>query len=991
MLTLRSVASFSILFTSSLLIPSPAVGQNKGITHDPLRHQMSTWVDSVFTTLSVDQKIGQLFMTRMYSNRTKEYEAEITRIIRACHVGGLVTAQGGPVRQVRLLNYYQEVSNVPLMVASDAEWGLGMRLDSTISYPYQMTLGAINDRQLIYEMGRQIASQLRATGVHINFAPVVDINSNPDNPVIGFRSFGEKKDGVTQRGRAYMKGLQDNGILAVAKHFPGHGDTDTDSHKALPLITKSREHLDDVELYPFRQLIRAGLEGIMIGHLNVPALDATEDLPSSLSEPIVTQLLREGLDFDGLIFTDAMTMKGITGQYSVGDAAVKAILAGNDVILVPENLPAVVETVKEAIRRKQIPLALIDRKCRKILAFKYSADLAVLKKTETRDLTSSLNSPQARLLNRKLFEASVTVLRNKGDILPLKRLDTLRIMSLSIGRDSITSFQQTLSHYTRVDHFNLPKNATQSQIDAIRKNMKGYNLILMGIHEVFKIARQDHGYDQEITAFMNELAQMERVIVTSFRNPYTLDHLTDIYQSHALITTYQNNRISEEIAAQLIFGAIGATGKLPVTVNDHFKAGDGEVTQGHLRLKYTLSEEVGIDSRLLMPRLDSIITEAIAAKAFPGCQLLIAKDQKVIFYDTYGFHTYDSVRRVQKDDLYDFASVTKVTGPLPPLMKLHDEGKFDLDTPLKQYWPQFRWSKKANIKWRNVLAHNARLKAWIPYWRTTLRKNGKFKPNTLQPDSSEQYPLRITGKLYGHKNYRNKIYKAIKRSKLNENEGYLYSGLSFYLYPEIIENLTGESFEPYLKKNFFLPLGAYSLTYNPMRFYSKQGIIPTELDTFFRKEQIHGTVHDEGAIMMGGVSGNAGLFGNANDLAKLMQMYLNLGSYGGHEYITHSTFTKFTSCQYCEQGNRRGLGFDKPLLEDPEKGYVAPSASLRSFGHSGYTGTMVWADPEYDLLFIFLSNRVYPTRENRKLYNMNIRPRLHQAVYDLIQPNLNDH
>ena len=984
-MTKRHIWITLICLISLLAISSKGFSQQPVLIKDPVQQQMKKWVDSVFNTFSLDQKIGQLFMTRLYSNKGKEYEAEIKKIISSHHVGGLVVAQGGPMRGARLLNQYQKLSKTPLLVAIDAEWGLGMRLDSTMSFPHQMTLGAISDNQLIYDLGSEVASQLKMLGIHINFAPVVDINNNPTNPVIGYRAFGEDRQNVTTKGLAYMRGMQDNGILATAKHFPGHGDTDTDSHKALPLLTQSKKRIDSLELYPFKLLIKEGLGSVMVAHLNIPALDPTENLPSTLSRPIVTGLLKERLGFEGLIFTDAMTMKGVTQHFSSGEAAVKAILAGNDIILLPENLLPAIAEVKTAISKKQVSIELLNEKCRKVLMYKYMMGLSEMTEIETEGLVERLNSPKSYLLNKQLTEASITVLRNKNNILPLQRLDTLKLASLSLGTDRQSSFQKMLSNYAEVVHFNLPKDATAPQIASTYKELNKYNLILVGIHEIFSRPRKDRGYSVEVLEFINTLANKNNTVNVSFQNAYTLNYFEAITKSTALLTTYQDSEISQEVAAQLIFGAIGAKGKLPVTINKHFKLGDGLITKGELRLKYTIAEEVGIDSEKLQSKLGSIITEAISDGAFPGCQLLIAKDSKVIFYDSFGFHTYDSIRKVKEDDLYDFASVTKITGPLPALMKLHDENKFDLDAPLKLYWPDFKWSNKANIDWRNVLAHNARLKAWIPYWRSTKKKNGEFKPRTLKVDSSEQYPIKITDQLFEHKNYKKKIYRSIRKTPLNEKEEYLYSGLSFYLYPEIIKNITSEDYESYLKRNFYRPLGAASLTYNPLRFYNKNDIVPTEFDTFFRKEQIHGTVHDEGAIMMGGVSGNAGLFGNINDLAKLMQMYLNLGIYGGYQYITKATFIKFTSCQYCEKGNRRGLGFDKPPLKNSENGYPAKDASSMSFGHSGYTGTMVWADPENGLLFILLSNRVYPTRENSKLYQMNIRPRLHQVMYDLMK------
>lgn len=966
-------------------ISSKGFSQQPVLIKDPLQYQMKQWVDSVFNTFSLDQKIGQLFMTKLYSNQDRKYEAEVKNIITSHHVGGLVVAQGGPMREARLINQCQKLSKTPLLVAIDAEWGLGMRLDSTMSFPYQMTLGAISDNQLIYTMGGEIADQLKMLGVNVNFAPVADINNNPANPVIGYRSFGEEKQNVAAKSLAYMRGMQGNGILATAKHFPGHGDTDTDSHMALPYLAQGKGRIDSLELYPFKLLIKEGLGSTMVAHLNIPALDSTQNLPSTLSKPIVTGLLKEKLGFEGLVFTDAMTMKGATQYFSLGEAVVRAILAGNDIILLPENLLPAIAEVKNAVNRNQISIELLNAKCRKILAYKYMMGLSDITKIETKGLIERLNSQKANLLSRKLTEESLTLLKNKNNVIPLQRLDTLKLASLSVGTDSISPFQKMLSNYMKVVHFNLPKDATAAQISSTHKELNKFNLILVGIHEVFQRPRNEIGYNVGMVEFIDDLAKNNNTVISSFRNAYTLNYFPEINKSLALLTTYQDSKMGQEAAAQLIFGAIGAKGKLPVTVNKHFRLGDGLITKGGLRLKYTIPEEVGIDSQKLQSSIGSIITEAISTGAFPGCQLLIAKDGKVILHDSFGFHTYDNIRKVKDDDLYDFASVTKITGPLPALMKLQDENKFDLDAPLKLYLPDFKGSNKANIHWRSVLAHNARLKAWIPYWRSTIKKNGEFKARTLKADSSEQYPVKITDKLFEHKNYKKKIYRAIRKTPLNEKEGYLYSGLSFYLYPEIIKNITSEDYESYLKKNFYQPLGATSLTYNPLRFYNKNNIVPTELDTFFRKEQIHGTVHDEGAIMMGGVSGNAGLFGNINDLAKLMQMYLNFGTYGDHQYIARPTFIKFTSCQYCEQGNHRGLGFDKPLLKTPEEGYVAKDASGMSFGHSGYTGTMVWADPENGLLFILLSNRVYPTRENSKLYQMNIRPRLHQVMYDLLK------
>jgi len=436
-----------------------------------------------------------------------------------------------------------------------------------------------------------------------------------------------------------------------------------------------------------------------------------------------------------------------------------------------------------------------------------------------------------------------------------------------------------------------------------------------------------------------------------------------------------------DLVTQMIFGGRAFTDTL-TKKRYGFATGSGLITEGGLRFSFGHPMEVGLDSTYLFNKMDSVAIHAIDSGVAPGIQVLVAKDGMVVMHKTYGYQTYDSLLALEKGMLYDFASVTKITGALPALMQLYDQNKFSLDATMGTYLPYFAKGNKKNLRFRNVLSHNAQLKSWIAYWTTTTKKNGKYKKKTLSHDSTAEYSIRLVDGLFMHKDYRDIIYKQIKKSPLNEKPGYVYSGLSFYLYPDIVEQVTGEDFETYLKANIYQPLGASTLTYNPMRFYPKTRMIPTEIDTFFRKTPLVGVVHDEGAAMMQGVSSNAGLFGTTMDLAKLMQMYLWKGSYGGNEFITANTLELFTSCHYCNEGNRRGLAFDKPLLENKEDGSAAIDASAHSFGHSGYTGTFAWADPETGILFIFMSNRVYPTRLNRKLYQLNVRPTMHQAIYD---------
>ena len=460
--------------------------------------------------------------------------------------------------------------------------------------------------------------------------------------------------------------------------------------------------------------------------------------------------------------------------------------------------------------------------------------------------------------------------------------------------------------------------------------------------------------------------------------------VVDMENYEAVVFCNKTDSVSKDFVVQMLFGGRSFSDTLKSDFLG-FKVGSGICTQGGTRLSFGSPKEVGIDSVYLYRKIDSIAIHAIDSGVAPGIQVLVARHGRVIFHKTYGYTTYDSSEQVQKDMLYDFASLTKVTGALPALMKLHDENKFDLDATMGTYLPYFARGNKKDLTYRRVLSHNAGLQAWIPYWQTTLKKNGKYRRHTLSYDSSANFQTRLSPNLYLYNNYRDNIYKQIRKSPVKREQGYLYSGLSFYLYPEIIEKLTGQDYEIYLKQNFYKPLGASTITYNPMRYYPVNQTVPTEVDTFFRMEPLRGIVHDEGAAMMKGVSSNAGLFGTTLDLAKLMQMYLWMGDYGGGHYISKNTMEKFTFCHYCNEGDRRGLGFDKPVLGDRSSGSTAIDASERSFGHSGYTGTFAWADPENGVLFIFMSNRVYPTRNNSKIYQFNVRPTMHQAIYDAIK------
>ncbi len=946
------------------------------------------WVDSVFNSLTPDERIAQLIMVAAVSDTrrsligTEKTNPEyVEKLIRENKVGGVVFFQGGPVPQANLTNRFQALSKVPLLIAMDAEFGLAMRLDSTVRYPYQMTLGAIQGyNDLIYKMGAELAAQARRLGVHVNFAPVADVNNNPANPVINFRSFGENRYKVGEKALAYMLGMQDHGLLTSAKHFPGHGDTGTDSHHDLPLIAHNSTRLDTLELFPFKLLINNGLSGMMIAHLSIPALDATPNLPSTLSKPIVTDLLKKQLGFQGLIFSDAMNMKGVTKYFSNGIADAKGLEAGMDLLEFTEDVPMAIAEIRKSVSEGRITQEELDRRCRKVLEAKAWAGLSRYTPVVLHNLYEDLNPKAAELTNRLLTERALTVLQNQSGLLPLRELDTLRIAVVSVGSEAETTFQKTASLYTRVDNFNVSAQATDAEIAQLSARLSDYNLLLVGVHLASISPGRKYGLTDGVKKAVEALTASGKAVLTIFGNPYVLDKLQGIDKARGIVMAYQLTAFTEDLSAQLLFGAIPGRGKLPVTVNAAYRYNDGFETPALGRLKYTIPEEVGLDSRVITFKIDSIANMAVERRATPGCVVQLAKDGKVFFRKAYGHPTFESKSPVKLTDLYDLASVTKVTASTLALLSLYDQGKFNLDATMGDYLPDFKTSNKADLPWRKVLTHSARLQSWIQFWRQARNPDGSWKKNTFSTRKSRRFPVSVVGdSLFIYKKYASVVFKSIRDSPLNKEEGYVYSDLSFILYPQVVKNISGMEFEDFLKKNFYNKMGATSLTLNPLRYYKPEDIVPTERDTFFRKTLIHGQVHDEGAAMLGGISGHAGLFGNANDVMKVWQMYLQNGYFGGKQLIGKDAIQEFTRYQFPESGSRRGIGFDKPSFK--YSGNAPRFASPASYGHTGFTGIMTWADPVWNLNYVFLSNRVYPTRDNALLGQLNVRTGIMDVIY----------
>lgn len=944
-----------------------------------------SWVQKIMKNMSEEERIAQLFMVAAYSNKGVEHQKEIEELIRKYKIGGLIFFQGGPVRQAILTNKYQSISKVPLLMAIDGEWGLSMRLDSTITYPRQMALGAISEDAHLYEMGKSIAIQCRELGIHVNFAPVIDINNNPNNPVINSRSFGEEKENVAQKGIAYMKGMQDQNVLACGKHFPGHGDTDKDSHKALPLISHDKARLNELELYPFRETINKGLGSVMVAHLNVPALDSSTNMATTLSQKVVTGLLKEELGFKGLIFTDALNMKGVSSYFEPGEVDLKALLAGNDVLLFAENVPKAIDKIKGAIKEGLITQEEVDRMCAKILKAKKWVGLNEYKPIKIEGLVNRLNAQEHVLTKRNVVKNSITLIKNETGLVPVKSLDSFKIATISVGAKGETQFQKSVDRYCKTTHFSIGKNPSYDEIIKFNEKLADFDLFVVGVHGLSQYPRNNFGLTQEINALLELIEGKGKMVLSYFGNPYGLKTISVTDEVESIVVAYHDDNMTQSYVAEAIFGGIPISGKLPVSFSENYKAGVGIVTASMGRFSYGQPEEMGINSKLL-DNIDSIALEGIRSKAYPGCQVLVAKGGNVIYQKSFGYHTYDEEFEVKESDVYDLASITKIAASTFGVMKLQDDGLFNLDYYLCDYLPEFTDSSTegyGNIVLREMMAHKAGLVPWIPFYQSTLA-NGYPMYDYYSLVQSETYPFKVAENLFMHKDGQRKILGDILSTPLRDEKEYKYSDLGYYFIQQIIEKQSGMPLNEFVEKNFYTPMGLATAGYLPAEHIEKDRLIPTEYDKQFRRQLVHGVVHDPGAAMMGGVAGHAGLFSNANDLAKIMQCFANMGEYGGRRYVSASTVQEFIDCQFCEEDNRRGAGFDKPVRSG-RGGPTCSCVSYDSFGHSGFTGTLAWADPTEDVVYIFLSNRVYPDASNYKLIEMDIRTRIMEVIYDAIE------
>ncbi|MFM2386655.1 MAG: hypothetical protein RL660_1412 [Bacteroidota bacterium] len=978
-------------------------GANKSVPLPRKIDPAQVWADSIYNSLSLEQRIGQLFMLAAYSGGEKYNRPFIEMQIRNYHIGGLIFMQGTAEAQAEQTNAYQRMSTVPLMMAMDAEWGLGMRLKGVDDMPRQIMMGAMADSTIVYEYGKAVANQCRRLGVHVNFAPVVDINNNPDNPVINFRSFGENKYNVVKFATQYMRGMQDNRVLACAKHFPGHGNTNTDSHKDLPQIYGSKESLEDLELYPFRELIKQGIGSIMIAHLNVPSLEPTPNLPTTLSKAVVTDLLKKKYNYNALIFTDALNMQGVTKYYKPGEVDMLAFEAGNDVLLFSEDVPTGIKKIKEAMKSGRISEQRLRESVVKILRAKYKLGLNNITPISSTNITRDLNA-EVSDMRTLVAQNAITLARDDNKVLSKIALKKGKIAYVIFGTSESNAMAASLAKAGITEVYINPGRA-------VVQNLSGHDAVIVSLQGMSGYPGKNFGIDAVQQSSISSLIKNDNALLVLFGNAYAMKYFCE---SNSTLICYDEKPETQKVAADIICGKRSAKGKLPVTICTRYAAGNGissligaevvpeddEVGTANIdgkggsptdggetqALKYIhqvsdltccmTPSAMGANTASLQ-KIDVLMNDAIAKGAFPGARVLIAKGGKIFWDKSYGHFGYDKKKRVETNTVYDVASVTKVAATTLAVMKLYEEGKINLDNTLGFYLPAVRSTDKANLKIKDILLHQAGLVSWIPFYKETLDSNKQRRKDIYASKAQGVYNIKVAPDVYMNKQWIDTMWQRIYDSKLSAKR-YEYSDLDFIFLQKVVERVSGESLDKYVAKHFYTPLGLKSTGYNPAA-KGVANITPSEYDTYFRYQTIQGYVHDMGAAMFGGVSGHAGLFSTAEDLAIIMQMLNNGGTYNGKRYLKQTTVDLFTGYR---SNTRRGYGFDK---REPVKGKSNPTAdncSKKTFGHTGFTGTCVWADPEHDMVFIFLSNRTYPSAENKLITKMDVRTKVQQYAYE---------
>lgn len=932
------------------------------------------WVENTYDQMSLEEKVGQLFMVMTSTENGDKAQEKISSYIQEHSLGGIIFSRGGPRRQAKVTNAYQKLAKIPLLVGMDAEWGLAMRLDSTYAFPWNMTLGAISDSSIVENVGYQIGKNTAQLGVHINFAPVVDVNIDPRNPIIGNRSFGEDRENVSLKAISIMKGMQRAGVLTSGKHFPGHGDTAADSHKTLPVLDLTRKRLDSIELYPYKKLIKEGLESVMVAHLSVPVLEPEPKRPTSLSKSTITDLLKNEMGFSGLVFTDALNMHGVSNFAENGITELEAFLAGNDMLLMPKDFIESKNTILQAIKNGLITEERLALSVKKILMAKYKVGLHKYSPIEMENLYAELDSSDNDIVYEEAIENAITLAKDPLNIVGIKNLNNKKIAYVKFGKDDHNPFLVRLKEYADVTEIRAKDIAT------LKRKLEDFNLVIIGFHKSNDSPWKSYRFSQTELFWLQEIGRQasSNVILNVFASPYALLDVVSLSDIDAVVVSYQNSKLAQEKTAEILFGAIAAKGVLPVTAHAELPVNSSSLSPEMKRLGYSIPERVNIDSSKLS-KIDELMQNGLDSLMFPGAQVLVARRGKIVYHKAFGKPTYDTEVELTKNHLFDLASLTKILATLPVVMKMEEEEKIALNNTFGELIPSYADTEIKDVTVLKALSHYGRLPAWIAFYLKTLNNKRKPSPEFYRQISTDGFSTQVANDLFLQDAYNDSIYNRIGRQSLKSNR-YRYSDVAYYVLKKYIENTFEARLDDLANRFLYAPLGANHTAYNPIEKFPLELIVPSEVDNYYRYQTVHGYVHDMGAAMQGGVGGHAGLFSNANDVAKIMQMFLQGGYYGGNRYLEARTVEKFNKCYFCDKNVRRGVGFDKPQLVP--QGPTCNCVSRKSFGHSGFTGTFTWADPEEEIVYVFLSNRTYPSASNRLLVKSGLRSRIQQVIYD---------
>ncbi len=939
----------------------------------------ANWADSVYKSLSDDEKIGQLMVARLSSidSKTRMITSlfdQTADFVKKYNIGGICVFQGNPVFQAENLNRLKKLAKTPLLISIDGEWGVGMRIpDSVISLPRQMMLGAVNNPSIMYEYGRVVANQCKRIGIQMNYAPVMDINNNPLNPVINDRSFGENKYKVAKFGTMYMKGLQDNGVMACAKHFPGHGDVSVDSHLDLPVINKSIEQLDSLELYPFKNIFDKGVSSVMVGHLSIPSIDNRINRPTSLSEKNIKELLKSTLKFKGIVITDGLEMQGVKKFYSNGEASVEALIAGNDLLCLPDSIPVAIEKIKLAINQNRLSWSDIESKCKKILTAKYNYVISQNDSVDVSNLTTDLNKDAFRIKKIVAKNAITLLSNNDKSFFPLKKNNN-KVAYIGIGiKDENVFARKMKSNYDApVFLFDYSTKWSDSIAHIINEITLQYGHIVIGIHRINRLPANNFGINDDTKKIIDSIRLKARAIIFLFGNAYAAKNWCNVEN---LAVCYEDDSITHKTAIKMLMGDIPYKGTLPVSVCDNYKSGFG------LHMNEDKESIVNrVPKKNFLVEVDSIINDAINKKAIPGCAVLAIKNEDTLIQKNYGWYSYNKKVSVTNNSVYDLASLTKILSTTLCLMKLYDEGKLDLNKKLGEYLPMVKGTNKENIIIKDLLLHQAGLSPFIPYYKETLDKNQKPLKKYYARTKKNDAFTEVAKKMFIRNQYVDSFYKRILNSELSADKKYVYSDLDFIFLGKVVEQISGMELNKYVDESFYKPMGLSTIGYLPLKSIAKKNIVPSTLETTFRHQELQGFVHDQEAAIMGGVAGHAGLFSNTKDIVAIMKMLLNGGYWQGKLFLKDETIELFTGYQSLK--SRRGLGFDKPEIDNEKRSdpYPAKSCSSFTYGHLGFTGTCVWADPESDLIFVFLSNRIHPN-DNGVFKTLQLRSKILELLY----------